>query len=83
MNKKVGPLSFPKEKSSLKPFSEETAQIMDEEVRSIIQHAYDRTLRLMTEQRGSLDKLAQLLLEKEVIGVEDLMITLGERPKES
>jgi len=80
MNDKIGPLSFPREKSSLKPFSEETAQLMDEEVRAIIQNAYNRTLDLLTENRSALEKVAQLLLEREVIGVDELVNTLGPRP---
>ncbi len=77
MNEKIGPLSFPREGSHLRPFSEETAQVMDEEVRSIIQNAYNRTLNLLTENRAALEKVAQLLLEKEVVGAEDLISMLG------
>jgi len=80
MNEKIGPLSFPREQNSLKPFSEDTAQLMDEEVRSLIQSAYNRTVGLLTEQRAALEKVAQLLLEKEVVGIEELTNMLGERP---
>jgi len=81
MSEKVGPLSFPRDQSSLKPYSEETSQMMDEEVRRIIQNAYDRTVTILTQQRDSLEKLAQTLFEKEVIGAEELSNILGERPQ--
>jgi len=82
MNDKIGPLSFPREGTAIRPFSDETAQVMDEEVRKIIRTAYNRTVELLTEKRGVMEKLAATLLEKEVVGLEDLKSLLGERPKD-
>jgi len=80
MSEKIGPLSFPRERHSIRPFSDETAEMMDQEVRTIIQTAYNRTLQLLSEKRNSLEKLAGLLLEREVVGADDLVNILGERP---
>lgn len=80
MNEKIGPLSFPKDENSLKPYSEEVAFIMDVEVRKIIETAYEKAIQVLTEKRDALDKLAKILLEKEVIHIEDIKNILGERP---
>lgn len=65
-----------------KPYSEETARLIDEEVRKIIDNAYDRTINLLTERKAEVEKVALLLLEKEVIGREDMIALLGPRPYE-
>lgn len=83
MNKKIGPLSFPREGSSLKPYSEETAEIIDSEVRSLVDLAYQRTKQILTEKKGLLENVAQALLEKEVLSAEDLKIILGEKVRDS
>eukprot|EP01132_Coremiostelium_polycephalum_P007541 gene7541-9272_t len=82
MNDKVGPLSYPRKDSSdlTKPYSEETAEIMDEEVRILLNTAYDKTMSVLTEHSEGLEKVAQLLLEKEVIHYEDIEKILGPRP---
>lgn len=81
-----GPVSYGRDddnKQSLqKPYSEETARLIDEQVRKIIEDAYDRTLKLLTERRADVEKVAMLLLEKEVIGREDMVALLGPRPWE-
>jgi AFG3 family protein len=65
-----------------KPYSEETARLIDEEVRKIINGAYDRTVQLLTDKKAEVEKVAMLLLEKEVIGREDMIGLLGPRPWE-
>lgn len=65
-----------------KPYSEETARQIDDQVRKIIDHAYERTLNLLTEKKAEVEKVAKLLLEKEVIGREDMVALLGPRPFE-
>lgn len=67
------------ESSFQKPFSEATAQLIDSEVRKIVEEAHRRTRDLLTEKRTELDKLAQLLLEKEVVYKEDIEKILGKR----
>jgi len=84
MNDRVGPVSFPQKDSSemsiTKPFSEATAQIIDEEVRKIIRSAYDRTEKLLNEKVDLVVKLAERLFEKENLNHEDLIAILGSRP---
>ena len=75
MNKKVGNVSFydpSQENTFTKPYSEETGKIIDEEVRGIIDEAYQRTLDLLTEKRNEVEKLAKELLEKEVLHKSDV-----------
>jgi AFG3 family protein len=83
MNKQVGPLSFTdpqNDQTFLKPFAEETGTLIDEEVRKLVNYAYKRTLDLLTEKKGDIEKVAKLLLEKEVINREDMENLLGKRP---
>jgi cell division protease FtsH len=63
-----------------KPYSEETARIIDEEVKRIIDDVRERATRLLTEHGDKLETMAQALLEKEVLGPRDLVDILGERP---
>ncbi|KAL0074335.1 peptidase family M41-domain-containing protein [Phycomyces blakesleeanus] len=83
MNTKVGPLSFhdpSQEQQFQKPYSEQTGALIDDEARRLITDAYKRTVDLLTEKRGDVEKVAQLLLEKEVITREDVENLLGKRP---
>jgi AFG3 family protein len=85
MNKKVGNVSFydpSQENTFTKPYSEETGKIIDEEVRGIIDEAYQRTLDLLTEKRNEVEKLAKELLEKEVLHKSDVETLIGKRPFE-
>lgn len=81
MNEKLGPLSFQQDRNSLRPFSEDTAQLIDEEVRLLIQSAYNRTSQILTEKKELLEKVALNLLNKEVLNSDELKEILGERPK--
>ena len=62
-----------------KPYSEKTAQIIDEEVKKLIDKAYDKTLEILKSNKDKLDQLAKTLLEKEVIFKEDLEIIFGKK----
>jgi len=62
-----------------KPYSEETAKKIDAEVSKIVEGEYDRAKDLLRNNREKLDRLAQKLLEKEVIFREDLVEIFGER----
>lgn len=67
MNEKVGLVSFPPQENQFdKPFSNETAKMIDEEVRALIGSAYQRTLALLTEHKEKVSLLAETLLDKEV-----------------
>ncbi|TDO26344.1 cell division protease FtsH [Sediminibacterium goheungense] len=85
MNKKVGNVSFydpSQENTFTKPFSEETGKIIDEEVRGIIDEAYQRTIALLTEKKEQVEKLAKELLDKEVLHKSDVEELIGKRPFE-
>lgn len=83
MNSKVGNVSFNNfsqdEFSMGKPYSEKTAELIDNEVRGIIDSAYQRTRNLLVEKREQLEIVAQKLLEKEVLFQHDLEVLLGKR----
>lgn len=88
LNKKIGNISFydssgQAEYSFHKPFSEKTAEIIDKEISSLIETAYEKAKKLLTDNKEKLDKLANVLLEKEVIFKEDLEEIFGKRPFES
>jgi cell division protease FtsH len=63
-----------------KPYSEETAQVIDKEISKIIEKQYDRAIELLKKSKGKLKQLAERLLEKEVIFKDDLENILGKRP---
>ncbi|MEL6671320.1 MAG: ATP-dependent zinc metalloprotease FtsH [Bacteroidota bacterium] len=82
MNETVGQVSFKEnaEYNFTKPYSDETARIIDQEVRKIIDEAYERTTKLLNDKREELEKIAQSLLTKEVIFKEDVVELIGPRP---
>ena len=63
-----------------KPYSEETAQLIDEEISKIIEAQYERAQVILKKHRKELAELAELLLEKEVIFSDDLERIFGKRP---
>ena len=63
-----------------KPFSEETNEAIDSEVKRLVEEAYQRAKEIITASRDKLDQLAQLLFEREVIFREDVENIYGERP---
>jgi cell division protease FtsH len=66
-----------------KPFSEKTAEAIDFEVHKMVEDAYERAKQILSENRDKLDKLASLLIEREVIFREDLEEIYGKRPFET
>ena len=62
-----------------KPYSEKTAELIDEEVKIIIEAQYDRALKVLKENKDGHEQLANLLLEREVIFSEDLENIFGKR----
>jgi cell division protease FtsH len=65
-----------------KPYSEETAQKIDEEISKIIEKEYKRAIDLLKKNKDKLTELAERLLEKEVIFKDDLEKIFGKRPFE-
>jgi cell division protease FtsH len=86
MNKRIGNISFYDPQQSeygfTKPYSESTAQAIDEEVKKIVDIAYERTKKLLNEKREQLELVAQELLKKEVIFQQDIERMIGKRPYE-
>lgn len=82
LNKKIGNRSYydsQGESQFTKPYSEETARVIDEEVSKIIEKAYERAKDLLMRNKEKLDSLAKRLLDKEVIFKDDLEQILGMR----
>lgn len=82
MSDKIGWINYQKKSESdlTKPFSEETATIVDSEVYRIIQECHDRCVQLLKDKAEDVEKIAHLLLEKEVLTREDMIRLLGKRP---
>jgi AFG3 family protein len=84
MNEKVGQVSFPQEEGSFgssdRLYSNMTAELIDEEVRNIVEEAYKRTLALMEERKQQVSMVAELLLKKETITNVDIAELIGIRP---
>ena len=84
MSEKVGTLSFYDSTGSrgydlTKPYSERTAEIIDQEVKELVQMIHDRTEAILKDNFEGFTKLAELLLEKEVIFADDLERIFGPR----
>jgi AFG3 family protein len=99
LSDKIGNISFydstgQQEFSFQRPYSEKTSELIDQEVKDIVDKQYKRALEILQEQKEGLKKLSDQLLEKEVIFTEDLekifgkrkagrVPDMGERPKKS
>ncbi|KAF8761004.1 Peptidase family M41 [Rhizoctonia solani] len=83
MNEVIGPVSYggrDSKESFQKPFSEKTGEMLDNEVRKMIVAAHKRTKDLLTEKREEVVKVAERLLEKEILTRQDMIELLGKRP---
>jgi cell division protease FtsH len=82
MNKKVGNVSYyaMSQDQFNKPYSDETARLIDDEVRALIETQYARAQQLLTDKKDELSLLASTLLEKEVLLKSDLEKLIGPRP---
>lgn len=87
MNEKIGNISFYDSKQSdysfTKPYSDATAELIDKEVKALIDKAYARTKELLNEKREELNIVANELLDKEIIFQQDLERLIGKRPFEA
>ena len=87
LNDKIGNITYydssgQGEYSFSKPYSEETARIIDEEISKLIETQYQRAIQILTDNKDKLIRLAEILLEKEVIFKNNLVEIFGERPFE-
>src|SRR5450759_4679704 len=85
MNEKVGNVSFydpAQENSFTKPYSEETGKMIDEEVRKLVDDAYERTKELLIKHKQEVEILAKELLKTEVLFKSDVEALIGKRPYE-
>jgi len=85
LNKKIGNISYydssgQNEYSFSKPFSEETARVIDDEIHKMVEECYNKAKVLLSDNRDKLNQLADILLLKEVIFREDLEKIFGKRP---
>ncbi|OJV25648.1 MAG: AAA family ATPase [Bacteroidetes bacterium 37-13] len=84
MNDKVGNISFydmmQQSGGFTKPYSDETAKLIDDEVRGVIESQYERAQKLLSDKRHEMELLAQELLSKEVLFKDDLERLIGKRP---
>jgi cell division protease FtsH len=85
LDEKIGNVSYydstgQQEYSMTKPYSEKTAQEIDERVHLLIEESYKRAKNILQENYDKVEQLAKLLLEREVIFTEDVQNILGERP---
>ncbi|MGK7392942.1 MAG: ATP-dependent zinc metalloprotease FtsH [Candidatus Cyclobacteriaceae bacterium M3_2C_046] len=86
MNEKLGNISFydskPQEYNFNKPYSEATAELIDVEVKKLVEEAYIKTKQLLIEKKDELEIIARELLDKEIIFQNDLERLIGKRPFE-
>jgi cell division protease FtsH len=89
MSEKLGPLAFGKrdelvflgrEIGEQRNYSDDVARQIDEEVRRIIEHAYERATEVLTTYRGKLDQLAETLVEKETLDAEEFEALFSDLP---
>ncbi len=86
LNDKIGNITYydssGQEWQFTKPYSEKTAEIIDEEIKKLVEKQYKRALEILRKHKDKLVELAKRLMEKEVIFREDLEEILGPRPHE-
>ena len=86
LNDKIGNITYYQTNEGdygfTKPYSEETAKLIDTEISSIVEHEYKRAIQLLKKHKDKLTELAEHLLEKEVIFKDDLERIFGARPFE-
>jgi cell division protease FtsH len=83
LNEKVGNVTYYDSSgndSFVKPYSDDTAKTIDEEISKMIENQYQRAIDLLSIHKDKLSELAELLLEKEVMFKDDLVKVFGERP---
>lgn len=84
LNEKIGNVTYydssgQSEYSFSKPYSDETAKVIDEEISTLIEGQYQRAIQILEENKEKLNQLADILIEKEVIFKDDLEAIFGKR----
>jgi len=84
LNEKIGNVTYydstgQSEYSFSKPYSEETAMIIDKEISLLIETQYERAIKILEDNKDKLNQLADILIEKEVIFKDDLEAIFGKR----
>lgn len=87
LNEKIGNITYydssgQSDYNFSKPYSEETAKVIDTEISAIIEKEYQRAINLLNDNKDKLEQLADILIEKEVIFKDDLQNIFGKRPFE-
>ncbi len=87
LNDKLGNITYydstgQSEYTLSKPYSEDTAQIIDKEISNLIEKEYKRAIKILEDNKDKLEQLAAILIEKEVIFKDDLETIFGKRPFE-
>jgi cell division protease FtsH len=85
LNDKLGNITYydstgQSEYSFSKPYSEDTAMVIDKEISTLIESQYQRAIDILSENKDKLNMLADILIEKEVIFKDDLEAIFGKRP---
>jgi cell division protease FtsH len=85
LNEKLGNITYydstgQSEYSFSKPYSEDTAMVIDKEISTLIESQYQRAITILSENKDKLNLLADILIEKEVIFKDDLEAIFGKRP---
>lgn len=85
LNEKIGNVTYydssgQNEYNFSKPYSEDTAKVIDEEISNLIESQYQRAIQILEENKDKLNQLADILIEKEVIFKDDLENIFGKRP---
>jgi cell division protease FtsH len=84
LNERVGNLTYydsqNQDPNFTKPYSEKTSELIDEEISKLIEAEYQRAIKILSENIDKLHKLAEILLDKEVIFKDDMEDIFGKRP---
>jgi cell division protease FtsH len=88
LNDKIGNITYydssgQSDYNFTKPYSEDTAQIIDKEISKLIEEQYQRAIKILSENKDKLTTLAELLLKREVIFKKDLEVIFGKRAFEN
>ena len=82
MSSKIGLVMYPDAQGGFKRYSEETNQLIDEEIQAVIYEAAEKSRRVIREKKDLIRSIADVLIIKETIDIDDIQSVLGTRPFE-